>query len=450
MLRMKNIFLYILLLISFQASTQATVITLADCLDKAMANRANIQSANTELMLANLQRLQAESRYQPQLSAAYELRYNPIIPSQIVPVGQFGPQPTDETRAIQFGTPWQQNAGLSFSKPLIDLGLRNRIAESKINETLRQADLQLVKDELTHEVLKSFGRLLSLENQYAGVLIDTLRTWRTLDMMRSRYDEGRLLKTDLNKASLNHNQALLNLRSSMAELVKEKIFLSFLTTYELEVLLEATFDYRALTEAIDGYADAQADPSAIAQYQQLAARESLLQQQLQTEAASYLPSLSAQAFLGANQFSNQFNPFAANSWFGNSYVGLAVKWPLLLGESKTYRRSQLHTQLAIVGHDRRQLDNQLQKDQLLAEADIRFQREQLEITAANVQLLEENVALYQARFAQGQLNAYDLNNQELDLQQEKNKLVRQEAALVQKQIERLYVSGNVRRFSENR
>ena len=58
MLRMKNIFLYILLLISFQASTQATVITLADCLDKAMANRANIQSANTELVLANLQRLQ--------------------------------------------------------------------------------------------------------------------------------------------------------------------------------------------------------------------------------------------------------------------------------------------------------------------------------------------------------------------------------------------------------
>ncbi len=445
---MKNIFIYILLLVSLRAYSQGVVVSLRSCLDKAMANRANIQSANTDLLLANLARLQAESRYQPQLSAAYEYRYNTIIPSQVVPVGQFGPQPTDETRAIQFGTPWQQNAGLSFAKPLLDLSLRERIAESKITESLRQADLQLAQDALSYEILQSFGRLQALEKQYDGALLDTARTWSTVSMMRHRYEEGRLLKTDLNRALLNHQQALASLRTTLAELVKEKIFLSFLTTYPLDELLDATFDYSPLTTLLDRYAGSTADASGIAQYQQLAVRESLLRQQLETQAAGYLPSLSLQAFLGANQFANSFNPFAANTWFGNSYVGLAVKWPILPGESKSNQRALLRTEIDKLGYDRRQLDQQLQKDRLLAEADIRQQREQLDITTTNLQLLTENVDLFQERFRMGQLDAYELNRQELDLQQEKIKQRQQQAALVQRQIERLYASGNLRSFTQ--
>jgi len=45
-------------------------------------------------------------KYLPDLSLNYNYRYNAIIPTQIIPVGQFNPVPTDEKRPIKFGTPW--------------------------------------------------------------------------------------------------------------------------------------------------------------------------------------------------------------------------------------------------------------------------------------------------------------------------------------------------------
>ena len=63
-----------------------------------MANRGNIRAVRTDIEIAKLQTSSAYQKYLPDLSLNYNYRFNPVIPTQIIPVGQFNQIPTDEKR----------------------------------------------------------------------------------------------------------------------------------------------------------------------------------------------------------------------------------------------------------------------------------------------------------------------------------------------------------------
>ena len=112
---MKSIILSIIfiLLISLSNRLSGQEIKLITCIDSALANRGNIRALRTDIEIAKLQTSSAYQKYLPDLSLSYDYRYNPIIPTQIIPVGQFSLIPTDEKKPINFGTEWQQNSGLA-------------------------------------------------------------------------------------------------------------------------------------------------------------------------------------------------------------------------------------------------------------------------------------------------------------------------------------------------
>lgn len=440
----KNIFL----LIAFLSTTvyaQDKPILLSECVRLALANKANILAVKTDVLVANLQELEAKDKYRPQISLAYEYRYNPIISSQVIPIGQLSATPSDEMRAVQFGTQWQQTAGINLTQPLVDYSIRSKIAESKLNEKVKQADMQLAEDELKYEVLRSFGKLLVYTKQLESAIVDTARTYKSYELIKSKFDERRVLKTDVNKALLNHNNALSSYKTAVSEQVKEKIYLSFLTTLPVSQLIDDPIDFSPLLYGIFSNTNENIRFDEIASIQQLSFKEALLQQQIQSEKYKYRPSLNLIGYLGANQYAEKLNPIMSNTWFGNSYIGLSLKMPLL-GENTRYKVKQLQTQVQGVTHNLTEMQHKLMKDYLQAGEDIRKYNEQIDLTSGSVTLMNENVILFQERFTAGQYNASDLNLQELDLLKEKNSLLRQQADLILKQIEQLNYSGNLNEF----
>ena len=441
---MKKIIILISVCFSYTLHAQNNPIRLSECIRLALENKANILAVKTDVIVANLQELEAKNKYIPQISLAYEYRYNPIIASQVIPVGQLSPTPSDEMRAVQFGTKWQQTAGVSLTQPLVDFSIQSKISENKINEKVKQADLQIAEDELKYEVLKSFCKLLSYTHQLESAVIDTARTFKSYEIIRTKFEEKKVLKTDVNKALLNHNNALSSYKTAVSELIKEKIYLSFLTSLPIEKLLDNEFDFSPLLS--DNFSKSNnfrlEENSTI---HQLDFRQTLLQQQIKSEQHKYIPSLNFIGYLGANQFAERFDPFLSNSWFGNSYIGLSLKMPLL-GENTRYKVRQLQMQIQGITYNRTETENKLMRDYLQAGEDIRKYKEQIDLTADNVMLMNENVTLFQERFTAGQYNASELNLQELDLLKEKNNLYKQQTDLLLKQIEQLISSGNLNEF----
>ncbi len=443
---MKKIIVILLSFVVFTAMAQNKILKLSECINDALANKANIKASKTETIIAGLQNTEAKGNYLPQISIAYQYIYNPIIATQVIPTGQFLPVPTNDQRPIKFGTNWQQNAGLSLFQPIVDFTIQSKIAESKINEKIKNTDLKIATDDLQLEVLKSFGNIMALTEQQASAVVDTTRTFKSLTMIKNKFAEGKVLKTDLNNSQMNHNNAIANYKTSVAELVKEKIYLSFLTSIPLTELIESDFDFSPLSSENKLSSMAGMNLSSDPNFQELDIKQELLKQQIKTEHRKFTPTLGIQAFLGANQYSNNFDPFLANSWYGSSNVGLSVKWPILSGENTSSKIKQLENQSKIIDFNRDDLKAKRNKDFLQTNEDIRKMKEQFQLDESNVTLMTENVTIYQDRFADGQFSATDLNLQELNLQREKTNLSKQKADLINLEIQQLNTSGNLDNF----
>lgn len=412
-MKLKNIILIVFVIFTNQNLTaQAKTIGLKECIQLAIANKSSILALKTNAAIDSLNSIQLKAKYLPEIALVYDYLYNPIIRTNIVPTGKFSPVPTDEIRAIKFGTSFNQSAGLQILQPIFDASIKSRIVETNLQLKIKQAEIKTANEDLAFEVAQSFSKLLLKQKQLKEIVFDTLRTAKTLSFSNDRLVEGKALKTEVNKAQINHNNAVFALQELLSSLVVEKIFLGFLINIpanEFDVAdADNLFDQTNLA-----LLDESTNVNSLALIQEYDTKVDLVKLQLKNEKVKYLPTLSAKGYVGADQFSNQINPFQSNSWFGNSFVGLSARLPLLIGENKKNKQGQYQAQ--IVGLN-------LQKEEAIKTAAFKKQTAKQEIAKlqteynfhkANVLLYKENLAIYQERLQAGQETLNTINLEEI-------------------------------------
>ena len=438
-----------ILLFGLSGKLSGQEIKLITCIDSALANKGNIRSVRIDIEIAKLQTSAAYQKYLPDLSLSYNYRYNPIIPTQIIPLGQFSQIPTDEKRPIKFGTEWQQNSGLNLYQPIIDFSIKSRVAESRINEKLRNTDAAAAERDLKLEVIKSFTNIWLREEQLRSSTLDTLRTSKTKELILEKSKEGKALKTEVNRAILNHNNSLSDYVAVSSALTREKIYMSFLTGISLETLLDGKFDFSPFSEDALRLSNAQPMLDSIPSVKNLILRAELLEQQQKSERMKHTPTIGFEGFLGANQYTDTFNPFLSESWYGSSYLGLSLRFQIISGSSTKNRVSQLKMEESGLKLRLEDETESVSNKSLMLTEEIRQIEYQAGLFKQNILLYEENFSLNQERFGKGQINAYDLLTDEIDFQKELSKFNEKRAELVYKQIELINNTGALSSFIEN-
>lgn len=448
-MKSRTITLIILSLINFPTLISGQEIKLGDLIDSALSNKGNIQAVRTDIGIARLQTSSAYQKYLPDFTMSYDYRYNPIIPTQIIPFGQFSQIPTDEKRPIRFGTNWQENSGLNLYQPVIDLTINSRVAESRINEKLKNIDAEAAERDLKMEVIKSFINIWRTEEQLRAADLDTLRTSRTRELFILKSQEGKMLKTEVNKAILNHNNALSNYFSVSSSLTREKIYMAFLTGISLENLLDGKYDFSPFSEDQLETTNTENTADSSLSVKNLRLRSELLEQQQQSERMKHAPTIGFEGFLGANQYTDTFNPFLPGSWYGSSYVGLSLRFQILSGNSTKNRIKQLMLEKKGIQSKLDEEINSVRNNRLQLKEEIKQIEYQAELSKQNIKLYEENLQLNQDRFEKGQINAYDLITDEIDLQKELTRFNEKRADLVYKKIELINNAGALSLFIDN-
>jgi outer membrane protein len=437
------------LLISLSNRLSGQEIKLITCIDSALANKGNIKAVRIDIEIAKLQTSAAFQKYLPDLSLSYNYRYNPIIPTQIIPFGKFTQIPTDEKRPIKFGTNWQQNSGLNLFQPIIDFSIKSRLAESRINEKLKNSDAAVAERDLKLEVIKSFTNIWLRDEQLRSAALDTLRTSKTKELFIVKSKEGKVMKTEVNRAILNHNNTLSDYVAVSSSLTREKIYMTFLTGISLDNLLDGTFDFSPFSKDVLNTGNTDPLSDSIPNVKSLRLRAELLEQQQQSERMKNTPTIGFEGFLGANQYTDTFSPFLSGSWYGSSYLGLSLRFQILSGSSTKNRVNQLKLEEKGL---RSRLDdeiNSVSNKSFLLNEEIKQIKYQAGLSRQNIALYEENLSLNKDRFDKGQINAYDLLTDEIDFQKEQARLNEKRAELVYKQIELINNSGALSSFIDN-
>lgn len=413
------------MLLSLSARSQS--ISLTYCYDQAMKHQAILRVNQAAVLNASLKVEELRARFWPQISAAYDYRYNPILQSSIIPVGLFNTSaPSDKTIAVKFGTTWNQTAGVTVLQPLFDFAVKANRQELQAQERIEKNKLQQQIQSLQYQLLDSYVKILLHEKELAAAAVDSQRTYTTLQLQKVKLDAGKLLVTDYNTALIQHRANIKAFQMSASAWMKEQVVLSYLTGISLDSLVGLKFETKVLDQLQQsGLGEVVLD--SLANYRDLKLQSDLLEQRKYSEKVKYKPTLSAQGYLGANQFTNQFNPFQSNTWFGNSYVGIVAKLPILIGEDKKKRIRQLEVQQNGLQEQMTDLQQSLEQQRSLAREELKELNFEEKLYEENVQLYRQNVQVLQDRFEKGLATATDLNQQELLLQGDQ--LKKQQAAI---------------------
>jgi len=300
-------------------------LTLTEAINNAFLNRKNIQAGKSNPAIQKLETEMLYKKYWPQISIEYNYLYNPILQTSILPIGIFNPSyPLDATKSIQFGTKWSQTAGITVIQPLLDQSIRRQINEAKLQEQMAAATQAQSEYELAYTVAQTYIEISLQQAKIESAIADTARTFISYNLLKNKFDEKRLLKSDLNKSIINHNNTRQLFSDAIADLIADKVYLLFLTGQanieKADISIDTCFFniHKILPP------NTNPDFELIPEFQQLELEGQLKSMQAKSEKAKYLPTLSFKGFIGANQYTNNFDPVAANSWFGLSYVGIYV------------------------------------------------------------------------------------------------------------------------------
>jgi outer membrane protein TolC len=236
-------------------------------------------------------------------------------------------------------------------------------------------------------------------------------------LLYNKYQQQRLLKSDLNKGKINHNNALQQYQNALSQLIEDKVYLLFLigdkNLENTNFMVDTSYVFTKQTQLVF---PTEINTSAIPEIQQLELNAELAGQQMKSEKSKYIPTLGLKGYLGANQYANNIDPTAANSWFGLSYIGLDLKYPLLFADDKKRKIQQL--QLQNLQNLDRMADKTATyyKDAITAKIKIEQLNADLKKQEENLALSLESITILQNRFTEGQESASNLNLEEANLQ----------------------------------
>ncbi len=385
------------------------------------------------------------------LGAAAEAQVNPFLPASIIPVGQFNLQnPNDETRAIRFGTWWQAAFGLTASVALIDATTGAQLREQEFQYRLTENERKTTETNVVAEVIRAYYALLLAGEEVRFLESDLKRANTFLSDAEQRRSGGSGLPADVNTAQLLVNDAQLRFEQARENqrLALENLLFSMGLPAEQagELRLGETLqDILAKTEAAS---NERFDPATAEQnrpdLQRLILDDLLQNLKTETEKARLKPTLTANAYLGLNNFSDETPLFTENSWFANGNAALRLNVPL----SERWELKKRIQALSL-----KQQQNAAQRDELRRQARHEFEsaysafalaKRQLPIRRNDIGLAASNLELAQARYTGGGGLASEITDAETTVQQKQYAWLQTAYNLLLAELEMRLARGEVR------
>ncbi len=428
---MKPTIQLLFLLIFGVGCAQQSGLSLQECTELALSEKPNYKVAQLRSENGAIDVKATKSSLGPKLALSYAYKYNAIIPTSLVP-GELGGTSAmgngGDFLELQFGTAWQQDLGITLEQPLFNLKARSELMERRIKQRIYLLEEERSKEEVLYNVIASYLLLSRCEFETKSAILDTLRTYHSLKLISNGYENGRVLKMDLNTARINHNNAKSILTSAIDRADTERYNLAFLMGSDRLPYIDVN-QYQEINLFFAKKRKEIPDRTETTNSRIIKIESKLLGQRIKTLKAARLPNISFDAFYGANQFSQSLSPFEKQTWFGNSFIGISMKLPILSVEGSSSKVARLRG------------EQRIKEQQLLEETNnTRFEYKRLRLTLESLQkeiiFLEQNLALrkenmtfYQARLSKGKVNAYELNEQELLVQKNSSELFKKRTQL---------------------
>ncbi len=249
------------------------------------------------------------------------IQRNLIIPTTPVPAIAFDPTaPAGAIVPLKFATKWSSKLGLQFEWNLFDPARKYK--EASQNAQIERANLQLeeAKADWIDRATLAYAAVVLATKQYAFSIEDSTTYAEILRRVEFRVQEGRERHELLIQSQQEMERKRIQVREAWSVLVEADLELSMYV--DLSSTKELTSDISEIVQQLTGKQEKN--------YEFLLTQIDLKESEFDYRAIrrQYLPSLSMNAYIGEQYFSNQLSLAQPDQWYGNSFVNLSIKVPI--------------------------------------------------------------------------------------------------------------------------
>lgn len=298
---------------------------LKECIEFGLKNNRNGVVYENEKRAADAAAKEALAEYLPKISLSASLDDNLKVQESVIPAGAFGP--TDIR--IAFSQKFNSNTVVQLDQTIYDQSLLIGLKANKYNK--QQADLNVVKSQETiiYNISNAFFQI-NVYRQQLMLLKGNLETYkRQMDVSSLQVEKGVTLRKDLNKVTVDYNNA-----SSQIRVAESNLALA-----ENQLKYEMGFPFSDPISVADILGNDLAPPASSIKnndtfsvlnrtdYQLSEVNARLLEVDQARLKSGWLPKLTAYGKYGANGFGNTLGP-ALHDLNSYSAIGLKLNFPI--------------------------------------------------------------------------------------------------------------------------
>lgn len=417
---MKKIyFLFLSVLLSLYAQSQEInieALTLEDAVEYSTIHSPAVNIQRLKEQQEEIKLSQTKLDYLPDVYVTSDLRKNIIIPTTPIPATMINPSaPEGELMYMRFNTPWSSGAGLNLAFDIFNPEMIGRKSEQEKLLKISELGLQIAENELRANVTQAYIDCAIAQTQLNAIIADTTYYADLLQETETLYKREKVSLADKNNSEMNYNTSLTRFHQAKSIFHNAKINLlinlgedvnaSNLNRLRLADNIQTLYAKMNTAQLIN-------DDNSLSQSRQ-AELVSLSEIKTKNTVLKYAPSLSLSGYYGANYFGQNLNLGNSDKWFGNSFLSLSLRVPIMQSLSTSKEVSQLRMQEQIERENLRELQNSRVGELLRELTLLETYKNNYLLKQSNLKLMSENIAAKQLQLEKEYILTSEFSSEKL-------------------------------------
>lgn len=369
---------------SFMVSAQQQV-SLKEAIAQALKNKAEAKKASLEVKKAEYKINEAKAGALPQISAAINNSYNPILQTSVLP-GELMGKP-GELIPVTFGTKWQSSNSVTLYQNIFDQRVFTGLKAAKTTREFYVLNAELTNEQLIENVATAYYSVFVQEENLNTIVASYQNTEKVRNIIKSLVDNGLAKAIDLDRT----NVQLANISASRQQLINAVELSKNALKFYMGIPIETAIELQEKNiEPQPQLLNQTADLDQRSELKVLNKQRELLQFNKQATEAYLYPTVGLTANYGWQGLGNSFPYFSGKkdgtNWSDFSSIGLAIKIPIFTG-------GQTKAEIAQAQIDIESLDQDIASTKLGLDLDYKNAVSNIENSLISLQSMKDNVAL---------------------------------------------------------
>ncbi|WP_347839117.1 TolC family protein [uncultured Draconibacterium sp.] len=397
--------------LTLNAQEENTSFTLDEATQYAMQNSYVLFNTKQDVSIARKKVWETITTGLPQVAGSANYNWFLNLPVSLIPAEFVGGEP-GEYYPVKFGQDYSADFGFSVSQQIFDGSWIVGVSSAELYLNLAKQANEKTEIDIRNAVAQAYYMVL-ISERYKQVMLENLENSKRLyEETKVYFENGFREQQDVDQLRILQKNAENEVLRSERELIVAKTVLKYTMGIDLEQEIMLSDDLEVFVlPLVEEKNSINLDLINHIDYRLAQSNFQVSEKLYRLEKVAYLPKFNAFYSYTRTSYSNSANLFK-EEWYPSSLIGFQASIPIFNSGNKRSRVQQARLELDKAENDKRLMEITLQKDYLMASAEMQTAREQFLNTRENRDLAESILDKTQIKFNNGMVSSAELSQQE--------------------------------------